>query len=223
MKPYNRFYSVVITITTMIMYFLWKFIGSINTGNIIIVSVIGGLSAYGTYKIVYKIIGAIINSSDKIKKIALGKYYLDGIWVGVYLGVDNNPKYYIESYYQDFEKIAVSGRCYNTDYSYKGSWNSKDVILDKNKLIYNHATEMINNNFINIGESTFDILREDDRNNASKLIGYSKDLFSDKKFKSIEIKYCDGHKTKIKRNESDEQLLNKCAEVYQNHRDFFKD
>lgn len=34
MKPYNRFYSVVITITTMIMYSLWQFIGGIKTDNI---------------------------------------------------------------------------------------------------------------------------------------------------------------------------------------------
>lgn len=181
------------------------------------------MSAYGTYKIVYKIIGFIINFFNKLKKIVLGKYYLDGIWIGVYLGVDNKPTYYIENYYQDWEKIIVKGRCYNTDYSYKGSWDSKNVIMDidNNKLVYNHATEMINNNFVNIGESTFDIIREHDGKNASKLIGYSKDIFGNNKFKSVEIKYCDGHKTKINSNENDIELLNKCKELYENHSDFF--
>lgn len=207
----------------MIMYWIWQFIGQIQTENVIIKPIIGLLSAYGTYKTVYISIGLIINLSNYLKKVILGKYYLDGVWIGVYLGVANKPIYYIENYCQDFEKVIVKGRCYTSDYSYKGSWDSENVILniDNNKLRYTYSTDMINNNFVNIGQSDFNIIREDNKGYASKLIGYSKDLFSNKKFKSIEIKYCDGHSTGIKRDESDEELLKKCFELYESHRAFF--
>lgn len=218
MKPNTTLHSVVYSITTAIIYFLWGNLKDIISKHPGLGFVLGLLIALGTYKAVFKSINWFFTSKKSIKKLIFGKYYLEGIWLGCYLDSQSNPVYFIEYYEQDFENFVIRGKAFSNSFIFIGSWVSDSVSLDieKGKLIYSYNCDMVNRPSSHSGHAIFYLEREYGGTPAHKLFGYTSDLHRTKKARSIEEKYIG------KEDKNDLELLKQAKKVYETNKHYFK-
>lgn len=190
MANYNRLRSIVFTITTAIVFFSWTLLADFIKANLVFGVPLSMIISLGTYRLILKFVEFIVLKINVVKKCILGNAYLEGKWIGFYIGINNLPRFYIEYFEQDFESLLIRGFCYNDDGSFKGTWTSDKVYINEQKgtIAYTYETNMIDSTNKNQGLAFFDFVREDKRKAANKLVGFSSDIFVPKKLKSFERK-----------------------------------
>lgn len=213
MAPYDKLRSIVFTISTALLFFIWSLLTKLSPSNVILNTILGAVSSLGTYRIILKIMETLIVKIPIVKKFIYGNSYLEGVWIGAYIGTDDKPRYYIEYFEQDFTGLIIRGFCYNEDYSYKGNWVSDRVYInEKNGTItYTYVTEMIRNNTKNQGLASFNFYRNNKKDPPMEMIGFSSDIFSPQKFQSFEWKLSEKEK-----NYDRKRLLKLAEERYIN-------
>lgn len=217
MKAYNTYRSIVFTLSTAATFFFWSLISKIMISHIWLGVLLSGVVSLGTYRIILKSIEWLLLKSKSVKSFFFGSTYLEGTWVGCFLGHDGKPQYYIESFEQDFDGLVIRGRNFYADKRFKGTWVSEKVIVDdeKGRIIYTYITDMIYNAHKNQGFAEFNYIRTNKKKPPNRMIGFSSDLFSPKKFMSIEEKIPD------KDCISEAVLLEKAMSIYENNKEAF--
>lgn len=219
MEKYDVYRGTVFTITTAIVFFIWGVLQPILvnlTGiNQWFSLLLGSVVSLGTYQLILKIMESLILKVTFIRRWIFGSSYLDGVWVGAYIGVEGKPRYYIEYFEQDFNSLIIRSKCYSDDYSYKGEWTSTNVSIneDKGELSYTYETIMENNKHKNIGFAIFNMDRMSKEKYPRKLHGFSSDIYIDKRIRSVE------EKVSKPKELTEKELLNKAIEVYENNKD----
>ena len=187
---YEKLRTFVFAVTTAMLFFIWTLLSDFIESNLFLGIPLSGIISLGTYRFILKLAELIMMKNKHIKKLVLGNKYLEGIWVGVYIAEDDNPRFYYECFEQDFSGLIIRGTCFNEDGTYKGSWISNDVCIDGNAgtITYTYVTDMLNNAVKNQGLATFNFQRKNKESITDKMIGFSSDIFSGKKIKSFEWK-----------------------------------
>lgn len=217
MKKYNEYRTIVFTITTALVFALWGILSQIiinsNKLNVLLLSLMGFIVSLGAYRITLKIVESIAIRFRFIKKIIFGRSYLDGIWVGAYIGSNGKPRYFIEYFEQDFNSLIIRSKCYYEDKRYKGDWKSMNASIDEDKgeLYYTYETTMKDNGFRNVGFAIFSFDRKNKLSSPNKLFGFSSDIDSGTMNRAVEERIY-SNKTM-----TEEELLDKAIEVYQNN------
>lgn len=216
MKPYNKYRSIVFSLTTVVTFYFWYEINQIIANNIGLGIILGGLVSLGSYRIILRGVEIFLLKVNIVKLFIFGNTYLEGIWVGCFVGHDGTPQYYIEAFEQDFDGLIVRGRNYYSDKRFKGKWTSDRVMIDEEagKITYTYITDMIYNTYKNQGLAEFSFDRKNKERAPERMIGFSSDVFSSKKFLSVEEKVQE-------KNLSDSELLEKAILVYQNNKHIF--
>lgn len=211
MKAYNTYRSIVFTLTTAATFFFWYEINLIMSNNIGLGVILSGIVSLGTYRIILKGVEYLLLKNRKVKSIIFGNTYLEGIWVGCFVGHDGTPQYYIESFEQDFNGLIIRGKNYYSDKRFKGKWTSDRVMIDEEagKITYTYITDMIYNTHKNQGLAEFGFDRKNKGKAPERMLGFSSDVFSSKKFLSVEEKVLDKNKL------SDSELLERAIVVYE--------
>lgn len=219
MKKYDVYRASIFTITTAIVFFLWGILqpilvaqAGINKGSSLL---LGAVVSLGTYQCVLKIMESLVLRVEFVKRWVFGRSYLNGVWVGAYIGIEGKPRFYIEYFEQDFNSLIIRSKCYSDDLSYKGDWKSTNVSIneDKGELSYTYETTMQNNNYKNIGFAIFNFDRKNKNAFSTKIHGFSSDIYSSKMLRSVEEKIL-----KPKRL-TEQELLERAIEVYENNKD----
>lgn len=119
-----------------------------------------------------------IQRCECIKKYFLGNEYLDGIWIGYYVGASGNKRYIIEYYEQDFDRIQIRGHSYTEELDFHSSWASTSVTIDeqRGKVFYTYSVNGLDENINNIGCAEFDFERENSRMYPLIIRGFSTDI-----------------------------------------------
>jgi len=218
MKPYNTFKSIVFTLTTAFLFFCWGLISSIILSNPAYGVLLGIVISLGSYRLILKTIETAMLKIKPLKKLVFGNTYLEGKWVGCYLGLDKEPKLYIEYFEQSFDGLVIRGFCYNSDNTYKGTWLSNKAIINEENgtLSYTYETDMIGSTHKNQGLAIFNFERESKNKAPLKLRGFSSDIFTSQKLVSLEIKV-----EKNKMVLSDMELLQEALKLYENNKFIF--
>ena len=193
MNPIIRFHSIVLAITTIIVFIIWDKISEIENNYLILKIILGSVSSIGFYRIFMIIIKYLILNIRCMKKWIFGSQYLEGVWVGYFFGKSGDVRFYIETFEQDFESILIRGRGYKEETGYFGSWISESVNFDerKGKLNYTYQSNSLSHSFINPGLAEFMAERKSLYSAPYAFIGYSSDLYHATKMKSYEIKISD--------------------------------
>lgn len=217
MKAYNAYRSIVFTLTTAVTFYLWSQINQMMAQKVWLGILLSGVISLGTYRIILKFMEWILLKSNKTKAIIFGSSYLEGTWVGCYLGHDDKPQFYIESFEQDFDGLVIRGKCFYENGSFKGTWTSERVIIDaeKGKITYTYITDMINNTHKNQGLAEFRFDRATKKDCPDRMVGFSSDVFTSKKFLSIE------ERVKDKKELLESELLNRAKTVYEKNQGAF--
>lgn len=218
MKKYNLYRALIFTVTTGIIFAVWGELQPIATSYTGVKSIfsvlIGAIVSLGTYEFVLEVAENLAVNIQPLKKLVFGRSYLDGVWVGVYLGVDGTPRYYIEYFEQDFDSLIIRSKCFYEDKKYKGDWKSTNVAIDEERgeLYYTYNVTTIDTGIQTIGFATFTFDRKDKSTPPERLIGFSSDLKSGSMIKSVEEKVPNGH------NLTEQELLEKAIEVYERNK-----
>lgn len=218
MKKYDAYRASIFTITTAIVFFIWSIIQptlvSLTGINQLASLLLGALISLGAYRLVLGAIEKLVLKFEYIKKLVFGSSYLNGVWVGVYIGMNGKPRYYIEYFEQDFNSLIIRSKCYSDDLTYKGDWKSTNVSVneDKGELYYTYETTMQNNNYKNIGFAIFNFERATKDVFPTKLHGFSSDIYSNAKLRSVE------EKIPNPKGLTEEKMLNMAIEVYESNK-----
>ncbi len=217
MRAYNTYRSIVFTVTTAVTFFFWYTISQLMAQNIWLGTLLSGVISLGTYRIILKFMEWAFLKLPRIKKLLFGSCYLEGIWVGCYLGHDGKPQYYIESFEQDFDGLVIRGKCFYEDRTFKGTWTSERVIIDdeKGRITYTYITDMINNTHKNQGLAEFVFDRINKKEQPNRMVGFSSDIFNPKKFMSIEERVVE------KKILTESELLDQAQKVYEKNKEAY--
>lgn len=217
MNPLIKLHGIVLSLTTIVVYNLWEILSIIQVTNTESKVLIGILVSLGTYQTILSVIKYVFLKIRVVKKFIFGASYLEGVWVGFFIGKAGKERFYIETFEQDFNKITIRGDGYREDEGYYGSWISHNVHFDirAGSITYLYETNAIKNSFINPGLAFFTIDRKNLESPPYKLKGFSSDLYDPKKLKSLEKKISD-----IPNIKDVKEALKLAKEFYENNKTF---
>lgn len=190
MNPELKFHSIVLSVITTAIFLIWIFLNKLIAQYPFTSVILSGLVSLGVYRFVAIIFLSLFKKLSFIKKFILGPRFMEGVWVGFFVGKGNKIRLFVEIFEQDLSTTTIRGRSFREDGSYHGSWNAENVTIDLNraKLTYHYQTDAIRNTFINPGIAGFEIDRNGKYKIPERLIGFSSDLFSPDKLMAFEEK-----------------------------------
>jgi len=217
MNPLIRFHSIVLSATGIAVFNLWEILIKTSKEHPDFKIPLATVTTIGIYQLFVFIFKTIIFKIRFIKKFIFGAYYLEGVWIGFFIGKEDKVRFYVETYEQDFDSIVIRGKGFRENEGYFGSWISESVSINvkKGTLNYTYETDAFSNSFINPGLANFVFDRETKDSPPFRLLGFSADLYNPKKLKSFEEKIHD--KPHVK---NIEEVLNRAKQLYQNHQYF---
>lgn len=193
MSPELKFHSIVVAITTAIIFSVWLGLNAVIIKFPFLTIILSGLVSLGIYKALTTIFLSIFRNFVFVKKHILGPRYMEGIWVGFFVGHNNKIRFFYEIFEQDLNRTVIRGRVFRDDGGFHGSWVAEDATIDttRGKLTYHYHADAIGNTFINPGIGSFDIDRPAAHMSPLGLIGFSSDLFNPHKLTAFEEKISD--------------------------------
>lgn len=220
MTPTAKFNSIIVAVTTAIMYLLWIGIDKLSPefmeNNCLLVSAVAFLSSLGFYRLLTNLLKTLFEEIRFIKKFILGDRYLEGTWVGFYMSSMGEVRYLYERYEQSLEEVAIFGRAYKEDKSLHGKWTAINPTIDckKKNIAYYYETDMTKNTHINQGFASFSLEKTGKNKCYNKMQGFSSDLNQTDKINAIEIKISDDCW------DDERKILQEAEKVYKNNKEF---
>lgn len=214
MSPELKFHSIVISTTTLIMFTIWTQITNLILIYPIISIFFAGIFSLGVYRFLTTILLSLFKNIIFVKKFILGPNYMEGTWVGFFVGHQNKIKYIVETFEQNLTELKIRGNIYNDNGRFHGSYISHNVTIDTRNgtISYLYDADVINNTHINPGLAKFNFERQNKEAPPTRLIGYSSDLFSPLKLIAFEEKITDKTTIEIK------NALEKSVAIYEKYK-----
>lgn len=202
MKPIIRFNTIVLSLTTTVVFGMWYGISLLlleypewfnnpeNNKYTIIGFFATSLLSVGVYRLIYLLVSYLVNKFNFIKKIFFSSYYLEGTWVGFYIGIKGKERFFIETFEQNLDILVIKGTAFDENKKIHSFWTSESINLDieKGELSYQYKVRATKEKPDPTGIAYFSMNRENNRKPASMLIGYSSDTHLPRKCTAIEYK-----------------------------------
>ena len=218
MKPLLKLHSISFGLATAITFSLWTLLVKMTELNSSFKILLGAIVSLGIYRLIATLIISLTKKSSWLKKKFLGQYYLEGTWVGFYIGYSGNVRYLIECFEQEIDSLTIRGKSWDENFQRHSDWTSSSVYIDveHGKISYMYDVSNLKHASSNHGIAIFGFERSNQNKEAIGLDGYSADLHLNKKMHAREIKIC--HKC-----DSDETAaLQKAVELYAKNREILK-
>jgi len=202
MIPIKRFNSIVISLTTICVFIIWYYVSIFlksppcwlkdfpTTQKAIVIFVLTGLLSHSIYKIVFVLFAYVIKQTKWIKKLIFSSSYLEGTWIGFYLGYLGKVRYVIETFEQDLDGLVIRGKAFDENLIFHSTWIANTVNIDpkKGQLSYHYKVESPIEVSDQNGIAFFNFERDNTNKPPESLIGFSADLHLGTKCKATEIK-----------------------------------
>lgn len=190
MKPTVRLHSIAFALATAIVYTVWTKVFELMQLNAVYKVLLGGLISLGLYRLVASGIIYLTKKSTWIKRQFLGPYFLEGTWVGFYIGVSGNERFIIEKFEQEIDSLTIHGKSFSETTKYHASWTSTSVNIDptNRRITYMYDCLPINDKTSTNGIAIFTLERDDQYSAAKGLTGFSADLHLGQRVRAMETK-----------------------------------
>lgn len=213
MTPIKKFNSTIVVVTIAIMYFLCSYINNIlqiSEESTLVIAILGVFTSFGFYRFLSQVLNWLLQKFRFVKKIILGDRFLEGTWIGFYVGAGGEIRYFYETYEQTLDEVWISGYSFRADKTIHGKWKASNPIIDSEnkKIIYYYETDMLGNLHINQGFASFTLEKRDKNKFFNKMIGFSSDIYNPTKLLAIEEKVSED----ILADENN--ILQKADEIY---------
>lgn len=214
MSPEIKFHSFVTSVTTLVVFTTWSLSLSVVSEYPFVSIIAASVFTLGVYRLVNSILMSMFRKCKWVKKFILGASYMEGTWVGFFVGHQNKIRYLVETFEQDLSLLKIRGRVYRDDFTYHSSHISTDASLDtvNGKLSYSYDADAILNTHINAGLARFELVRSGREEAAHHIVGYSSDLFHSNKLTAFEDKMSDATSVEL------DEALEKAEQVYDKYR-----
>ena len=207
---------MVVSGTTLVVFGCWTQLIELIARYPVLSILASGVISVGIYRLIATIFLWLFRKSSYIKKRILGPYYMEGTWVGFFIGHQEKVRFFVEFFEQDLNDLVIRGKAFREeDGKYHGSWVSDNVNINTKlgKISYTYETDAIGNTFVNPGIAQFNIERTSKDQPPCRLIGFTSDLFNPQKLKSFEQKISE--KTEIDSKEA----FNRAKEIFELNKD----
>lgn len=195
MNTASRFYLIVSTITVATMYvimihlipFLQIIFEKWVTFSGFTVTVLGSLALY---RIIAWGLNLILKKWLWLRAVIFGPAFLHGTWIGYFRGHNNDLRYVIEHFEQDFDGLIIRGQSFDENGQPHAHWISTSVSIDpyKGLLSYVSSCDIISRNVTDQSVCVFQINRDDQSNCAHGISGYAVDVNNGVRIAVIETK-----------------------------------
>ncbi len=217
MTPSIKLHSISFGLATAFVFTIWTQLFKLTELNDIFKIIIGGLISLGVYRLIATFIVYLTTKSSWIKKKFLGQHYLEGTWVGFYIGVSGNERFLIERFEQSIDTLVIRGKSFNEQLGYHSTWTTSSVHIDTihGIISYMYDVTNINDKSNNNGIAIFNFDRDNQYAEAKGLTGFSADLHLGQRVKAKEIKISD------KCNIDEKEALEKARKLFNENRNSF--
>lgn len=214
MNPELKFHSIVISLTTFIVFTAWSQLTTLISSSPWVSVFAAGLISLGLYRFIAMVSLSLFRNVPLVKKFILGAKYMEGTWIGFFIGHENKIRYLVETFEQDLGELVIRGTVYRDDGTHHCSYVSQNATIDirNGKLSYSYDADSVSNTHINPGLARFDLVRESKESPPKRITGYSSDLFHPNKLMAFEEKITE--KTSMDVAEAFEKSL----EVYEKYK-----
>jgi hypothetical protein len=131
--------------------------------------------SFGLYELIAHFFLFIINRCELLKWFFFKKEYLQGIWVGFYIGHLKRVRYTVEHIEQNIDgDIMIRGTAYDENFNVHSKWNSEAVTLDvkKGELMHAYFSYGLNDKMNSTGLALFSFKRKNQFTSPEVLEGY---------------------------------------------------
>jgi len=208
MTPKAKFQSIILSLTTGIIILLWIAFGKSFEFPEVIIVLSGAFVSLTTYKLLYSLLNYIANQSRLFRMLILHKEFVEGTWVGFYIGMKGEVRFIIEEFKQDLDGLVIKGKGFNENKELHAKWISEisNINARTKKLRYMYEVSPINENMTGYGIADFDLEELNVIDIPQKITGFSSDNHWGKRIKSIEFK--------IKGKKTDREYLEIANRIY---------
>lgn len=188
MKPITQVHSILFAISTTVVYAVWNWFASIQTNLVVLNLLISFLMSLTFYKVLFQLLLFLCKQIPALKKLFLGKYFLEGVWIGFY-AVDGEIEYYYEIVEQNLDEITIKGIAFDEGHKSIGEWTIVDPTINiaESKLTYYYEMNVTSADDITLGCSRATVYW-DNHGCAYREVGFAIDNFSKGKQEYITIK-----------------------------------
>jgi hypothetical protein len=182
------------TVTVMFVAIVWlqPLILELQPGYIVVGGIAATIASLGVYRLLASGLVWLFGKSIQLRKLMLGKGFLEGTWVGHYQDGDEH-RITIEYFDQATGTTVVHGREFDAAGKTRASWSSDTVSIDvgRMQLVYAYTCKVFERKHVQEGLGVFTIVCEDAGKPARKLDGYAVDLIDGDRDPNTEYKISD--------------------------------
>jgi hypothetical protein len=200
MTPETRFHSYVLGITVSLMFIVIQLLIPVlqQARHVVALqrfeSLFGAVAVFlgslGAYRLVAVAIKWFLGRSAWLRSKLLGPFYLEGTWVGYFVGKDQNVYLLVEQHEQDLATLKVKGRYFTTDGVERGYWESDASIVDADAgtLSYSYYFHPMYESGVKQGLAVFSFVRNRKSAPPHLMHGYSANLTDSERSPATEKK-----------------------------------
>ena len=176
----GRFYLIVCTITVVSMYLIIVHLVPLVLhawGNIpkFVISVISSLAVF---RLIAWGVDIVLRKWLWLRGKVFGPSFLHGTWIGYFRGHNNDLRYVVEHFEQDFDGLVIRGQSFDTNGREHAHWTSTSASIDpvRGVLSYLSCCDIMTRNVTEQSVCIFQIKRDDKSDCAHGISGYAVDV-----------------------------------------------
>lgn len=214
MDAETRFHSIVVSVTAVIVVFLWLGVSDFTKSHPTWSILLSGAISPAVYRLLVTVFLAAFRHSKLLKRLILGPIYMQGVWIGFFVTRGNKIRFFVEVFEQGLSRTVIRGRSFHDNGTFHGSWIADHAQVDaiRGRLAYHYETDALGNTFVNPGIAVFQLERPNVSKPPVRMAGFSSDLFNPSKLLAFEEKISDDLLF------DNAVALEKAREVYEKHK-----
>lgn len=220
MKPILKFNTLVVGLSTLVMFGIWNLILLIPNESTLFRSLtvlISFVTSFGCYQLLVQIFDFLFDHVSFFRRFILGPYNVEGVWVGFSVGTQNDVRFYYEKFSQELDEIYINGQSFTENGGYHGSWFIRNpmIDIDAGEMTYCFEADSIKNTFSNPGFGKFAFIRKDKETAPTALRGYTSYVYNTNKLFGFEVKLPKGEY-------SDAELYEEAQKTYEKYKNIIQ-
>ena len=207
--------AIAIAITTICIFGLWQIAVPYSIKYEWLKPIIAAAFSYGIYSFLIVTLGRYLPNVKFIKRWLFGRDYLDGVWVGAYVGCTLEPRVFYEEYDQQFETVTVRGRSFLLDGTPHATWTSTsfNISHEHDKIFFTYSAQSFTAEPSGNGYAQFTPVLDNKGRFIRELRGFSFDLHNGIMIPALE--------KKLDKKSDEKSLIESAKALYSDNKLFF--
>jgi len=188
MKPAAKFSMIVTTVTVFITWLTLTKIVPIITPSWAPVAAV--LSSVAVYRLLAWALAWLIEHWMWLKSFVFGPYFMQGTWVGHFVGRAGDIRYVVEQFEQTIDGLQIRGQSFTETGETHANWTSEAATIDaeRGRLIYAYSCDILTRGVVLQGVGVFQFDRADQFSAPTAIEGHVADLVDGIRIHTLEHK-----------------------------------